>query len=153
MAAAGIAHLNQLPDVDGALRHEPLLVHYFGKAVPSISLLTAAKSLNLNANDIRIKPGESVQVGRLVIRTDESALMLPQFYKSRGSRLPFPVDSFYDVISGKTPAAKYTDKIVIIGGTAAGVDALFQTPAGPGLSPAELMAHITSSILSEHFIV
>ncbi len=29
-AAAGIAHLNQLPDVDGAVRQEPLLINYFG---------------------------------------------------------------------------------------------------------------------------
>ena len=152
-ASAGIAHLNQLPDVDGAIRHEPLLVNYFGKAVPSISLLTAAKSLNLNAADIKLKLGESVQIGKLVIKTDELALMLPQFYKSREARSPFPIDSFYDVVSGKIPAAKYTDKIVIIGGTAVGVGALFQTPAGPGLPSAELVAHITSSILSEHFIV
>ncbi len=152
-AAAGIAHLNQLPDVDGAIRYEPLLVNYFGKAVPSMSLLTAVKSLNLNAADIKLNPGESVQIGKLVIEADELALMLPQFYKIRGGRSPFSVDSFYDVVSGKIPAAKYTDKIVIIGGTAVGVGALFQTPAGPGLSPAELVAHITSSILSEHFIV
>lgn len=152
-AAAGIAHLNQLPDADGAVRHELLLVNYFGKAVPSMSLLTAAKSLNLNTADMALKPGESVQIGNLVIKTDASARMLPQFYKSRGGQPPFAVDSFYDVISGKIPAAKYADKIVIIGATAVGVGALFQTPAGPGLSPAELTAHITSSILSEHFIV
>jgi hypothetical protein len=36
-AAAGIAHLNQLPDVDGAVRQEPLLINYYGKAVPSMS--------------------------------------------------------------------------------------------------------------------
>ncbi|MGH8858127.1 MAG: protein kinase domain-containing protein, partial [Polaromonas sp.] len=41
----------------------------------------------------------------------------------------------------------------IIGATAAGVGTQFPTPAGPGLSPAETIAHITSSILSEHFIV
>jgi CHASE2 domain-containing sensor protein len=57
------------------------------------------------------------------------------------------------VISGKIPASKYADKIVIIGATAAGVGTQFPTPAGPGLSPAETIAHITSSILSEHFIV
>ena len=152
-AAAGIAHLNQLPDVDGAVRQEPLLVNYFGKAVPSMSLLAAAKSLNLGPADIKLNAGESVQIGKLVIKTDESALMLPQFYKGIGGRPAFAVDSFYDVLSGKIPAAKYADKIVIIGGTAVGVGALFQTPAGPGLSPAELMAHITSSILNEHFIV
>ena len=152
-AAAGIAHLNQLPDVDGAVRQEPLLINYYGKAVPSMSLLAAAKSLNLGPADIKLNVGESVQIGKLVIKTDDSALMLPQFYKGKDGRPAFAVDSFYDVISGKIPAAKYADKIVIIGATAAGVGTQFPTPAGPGLSPAETIAHITSSILSEHFIV
>ena len=152
-AAAGIGHLNQLPDVDGAIRQEPLLINYFGKAVPSMSLLAAAKSLNLGAGDIKLNTGDSVQIGKLVIKTDESAMMLPQFYKGKDGKPAFVVDSFYDVLSGKIPATKYTDKIVIIGGTAVGVGTLFQTPAGPGLSAAETMAHITSSILSEHFIV
>lgn len=152
-AAAGIGHLNQLPDVDGAIRQEPLLINYFGKAVLSMSLLAAAKSLNLGSGDVKLNIGESVQIGRLVIKTDESAMMLPQFYKGKEGRPAFAVDSFYDVVSGKIPASKYTDKIVIIGGTAVGVGTLFQTPAGPGLSSAETMAHITSSILSEHFIV
>ena len=151
--AAGIAHLNQLPDVDGAVRQEPLLINYFGKAVPSMALLAAAKSLNLDTADIKLNAAESVQIGRLRIGTDESALMLPQFYKGRDGKPAFAVDSFYDVVSGKIPAGKYADKIVIIGATAAGVGTQFPTPAGPGLSPAETIAHITSSILSEHFIV
>ncbi len=152
-AAAGIAHLNQLPDVDGAVRQEPLLINYYGKAVPSMSLLVAAKSLNLGPADIKLNVGDSVQIGKLMVKTDESALMLPQFYKGKDGRPAFAVDSFYDVISGKIPASKYADKIVIIGATAAGVGTQFPTPAGPGLSPAETIAHITSSILNEHFIV
>ena len=152
-AASGIGHLNQLPDIDGAVRQEPLLINYFGKAVPSMSLLAVAKSLNLGPADIKLNVGESVQIGKLVIKTDEAALMLPQFYKGKDGRSPFPVDSFYDVVSGKIPASKYADKIVIVGATAVGVGTVFNTPAGPGLSAAETMAHITSSILNEHFIV
>ena len=152
-AAIGIGHLNQQTDIDGAIRQEPLLINYFGKAVPSLSLLAAAKSLNLGPGDIRLNAGESVQIGQLVIKTDESAFMLPQFYKGKDGRPAFAVDSFFDVVSGKIPVSKYTDKIVIIGATAVGVGTQFPTPAGPGLSPAEAIAHITSSILSEHFIV
>ena len=152
-AASGIGHLNQLPDIDGAVRQEPLLINYFGKAVPSMSLLAVAKSLNLGPADIKLNVGESVQIGKLVIKTDEAALMLPQFYKGKDGRSPFPVDSFYDVVSGKIPSSKYADKIVIVGATAVGVGTVFNTPAGPGLSAAETMAHITSSILNEHFIV
>ncbi|MDB5954962.1 serine/threonine-protein kinase [Ramlibacter sp.] len=152
-AAAGIGHLNQSIDVDGSVRYEPMLVNYYGKAVPSMALLAAARSLNLNASDIRLNVGDSVQIGRLKVRTDGAARMLPQFYPTRDGKPAFAVDSFYDVLTGKIPASKYADKIVLIGATAAGVGTPFPAPGGQNLTPVELMAHITSSILSEHFIV
>lgn len=152
-AAAGIGHLNQFPDVDGAVRLEPLLVNFYGKAIPSMALLAAVNSLNLTAADIRLNAGESVQIGRLKVKTDEAALMLPQFYKGHEGKPAFAVDSFYDVLTGKIPASKYTDKIVVIGATAAGVGVQFPVPGHSSLSPAETIAHITSSILNEHFIV
>jgi serine/threonine-protein kinase len=152
-AAAGIGHLNQFPDVDGAVRLEPLLVNYYGKAVPSMALLAAFKSLNLTPADVRLNTGESVQLGKLRVKTDDAALMLPQFYKGRDGKPAFAVDSFFDVLTGKIPTSKYADKIVIIGATAAGVGVQFPVPGHAGLSPAETIAHITSSILSEHFIV
>lgn len=153
MAANGIGHLNQFQDVDGAVRTEPLLVNYYGQAVPSMALLAVAKSLNLDAKDIRINPGESVQVGKLRVRTNEAALMFPQFYRERDGKPAFPNDSFYEVLSGKISAGKYADKIVVVGATAAGVGVQFPVPGYPGLSPAQTIAHITSSILNEHFIV
>lgn len=152
-AAAGVGHLNQFPDVDGAVRLEPLLVNFYGKAIPSMALLAAVNSLNLKTEDVRLNLGESVQIGRLRVKTDEAALMLPQFYKGVDGKPAFAVDSFYDVLTGKIPASKYTDKIVIIGATAAGVGVQFPVPGYASLSPAETIAHITSSILSEHFIV
>ncbi len=151
--AAGVGHLNQLPDVDGAVRNEPLLVNYFGKAIPSMSLLASLNSLNLTVADVKLNPGDSVQIGKLRVKTDDEALMLPQFYRDKDGKSAFAKDSFYDVLTGKIPATKYADKIVIIGATAAGVGNLFPVPGHAGLSPAETMAHITSSILSEHFIV
>ncbi|MGE4244199.1 CHASE2 domain-containing serine/threonine-protein kinase [Ramlibacter sp.] len=152
-AAAGVGHLNQWYDVDGAVRDEPLLVNYYGKAVPSLALLAAAQSLNLGPRDIRLNPGESVQIGKLRVSTDDAARMRPQFYPVRDGKPAFAVDSFYDVMSGKIPASKYADKIVLVGASAAGVGTLFPTPGYAGVTPAEFMAHVTSSILGEHFIV
>lgn len=152
-AAAGVGHLNQLFEIDGAVRYEPMLVNYYGKAVPSMALLAAARSLNLGAADIKLNPGDSVQVGKLKVRTDEAARMLPQFYRGQAGKPPFQIDSFYDVLSGKIPAAKYADKIVLIGPTAAGVGTQFPVPGNQNVTPVELIAHITSSILGEHFIV
>ena len=151
--AAGVGHLNQFQDVDGAVRKEPLLVNYYGKAVPSMALLGAATSLNLTATDIRLNAGQSVQIGKLQVKTDDNALMMPQFYKGKDGKPAFAVDSFYDVLTDKIPASKYTDKIVVIGATAVGVGVQFPVPGNPALSPAETIAHITSSILNEHFIV
>ena len=118
-----------------------------------MALLAAASSLNLGPSDIKLNAGESVQLGKLRIKTDEAAHMRPQFYGARDGRPAFPIDSFYDVLSGKIPASKYTGKIVLIGATADGVGSKFQTPGYAGLAPAELLAHTTSSILSEHFVV
>jgi eukaryotic-like serine/threonine-protein kinase len=120
-AAGGVGHLNQLNDVDGAIRDEPLLINYYGKAIPSMPLLAAARSLNLGPADIKLNAGDSVQLGKLRVKTDEGARMLPQFYKSRDGKPAFAIDSFYDILGGKIPATKYADKIVIIGATAQGV--------------------------------
>ena len=141
-----------MQDSDGAVRQEPLLLNFDGHAVPSMGLAVAAHSLNLGPQDLRLLPGEAVLLGRQRIETDELARVLPQFYPDRDGRPAFAGDSFYDVISGKIPAAKYAGKIVIVGATAAGVGNVFTTPVAAAMSPAVILAHISSSILQGHFI-
>ena len=152
-AAAGIGHLNQLNDVDGVVREDPLLVDYDGNAIPSISLLTAARSLKLQPGDLRIDPGQSVRLGKLLVKTDGAARMLPRFYGATDGKPPFPVDSFQDVLAGKIPAARYADKIVLVGVTAAALGSTFATPGHANLAPVEMVAHVTSSLLEGHFVV
>ena len=152
-AAAGLGHLNANPDVDGGIRTEPLVLRYFEHHFPSLSLMIAAKSLNLTPADIRIRANEGVTLGRLNIGTDPALQMYTYFYKDRDNRSAFPVDSFYDVITGKIPASKYADKIVLIGATAAGVGSTSVTPVSPAMAPVLTLAHSVSSILQEHFFV
>jgi serine/threonine-protein kinase len=152
-AAAGLGHLNANPDVDGGIRNEPLVLRYFEHHFPSLSLMIAAKSLNLGPSDIRIRPLEGVNLGRLRIGTDPALQMYTYFYKDRDGRPAFQTDSFYDVLSGKIPAGKYADKIVLIGATAAGVGTTSVTPVSPAMPPVLTLAHSVSSILQEHFFV
>jgi eukaryotic-like serine/threonine-protein kinase len=151
-AARAVAHLNLLPDRDGAVRQEALLVSFDGHTVPSMALMLAAQSLNLGPADLRAVPGAGVQLGSLGIPANDEGLVLPQFYAERDGRAPFAVDSFHDVLSGKVPASKFADKVVLIGATAAGVGNLFVTPVSSAMSPAAIVAHTTSSILNGHFI-
>ena len=151
--AAGVGHLNANPDVDGGIRTEPLIVQYFDQFFPSMSMMIAARSLNLTPADIRIQPGESVSLGRLRIGTDPFLQMYTYFYKDRDGKSAFIEDSFYDVMSGKIPVSKYADKIVLIGPTAAGLGATSVTPVSPAMPGVTTLAHSVSSILSEHFFV
>jgi len=152
-AAAALGHLNAYPDVDGSIRTEPLVLAYFDQLYPSLSMMIAARSLNLGPADIKVRLGEGVSLGKLKIGTDPALQMYTYFYKNRDGRPPFQVDSFYDVISGKIPAAKYSDKIVLIGATAAGVGSSSVTPVSPAMPPVLTLAHSVSSILQEHFFV
>ena len=151
--AVAMGHLNANPDVDGGTRTEPLVLMYFDQLFPSLSMMIAARSLNLGPADIKVELGESVALQKLRIRTDPALQMYTYFYKDRDGRPAFQVDSFYDVISGKIPADKYRDKIVLIGATAAGVGAVSVTPISPAMAPVVTLAHSVSSILQEHFFV
>ncbi|MFV2005362.1 MAG: CHASE2 domain-containing protein, partial [Gammaproteobacteria bacterium] len=143
-----------LPDVDGGIRTEPLVVDYYGEYYPSMALLLAAKSLNLGLDDIQITVGSEVQLGRLNIKTDGYSLMNTFFYHDdENYNAAFQVDSFFDVLQGKIPVEKYKDKIVLIGATALGVGDTFVTPINPTMSPVVTLAHSVSSILNEDFFI
>ena len=154
--ANGVGHLTPLLDTDGTVRKEALFVNYYGRAVPSLALLAALKSLNLDIKDVKLNgvgPVYSVQLGKLRIETDANAVMRPQFFPAKDDKPVFAPDSFFDVVSGKIPVAKYTGKIVIIGATASGVGTNFASPGFAASTPLDLMANVISSILNEHFVV
>jgi serine/threonine-protein kinase len=134
--ATAIGHLNALPDVDGSTRTEPLVVRYYDQYFPSFSLMLAG-----------------IKVGNLTNNTDPYLQMHSYFYKDKEGKPAFPLDSFYDVISGKIPAEKYRDKVVLIGATAAGVGTYQVTPISPAMPPVVTLAHSVSSILQEDFFV
>ncbi|MCC6532800.1 MAG: CHASE2 domain-containing protein [Burkholderiales bacterium] len=153
-SAVAMGHLNADRDVDGAVRTEPLVVRYYDKYFPALSVMLAAQSLNLKPSDIRITFGEELSLGKLRIRTDSNLRMYTYFYSGHeGGRSPFPIDSFFDVFTGKIPADKYRDKVVLIGPTATGLGQAQVTPVSAATSPVETMAHTVSSILKEHFFV
>lgn len=151
--AAAVGHLNPSIDRDGGLRLHPLVMTHFDQIYPSLPLLIAARSLNLGVDDIRVKLGESVTVGRLNVATDPGLGMYSFYYRGADGKPPFAVDSFFDVMSGKIPLDKYRDKIVLIGQTAPGIGNFYATPVSPAMSSVEVMAHGLSSILQENFFV
>jgi serine/threonine-protein kinase len=150
---AGIGHLNARVDVDGGIRSEPLVLAHFDQLYPSLAMLIAARSLNLGPDDIKVTLGEGVNLANLRITTDPRLQMHTYFYKDRDGRPAFPVDSYFDVYSGKIPADRFKDKIVLIGPTAPGLGTASVTPVSAAMPPVLTLAHSVSSILQEHFFV
>jgi serine/threonine-protein kinase len=152
--ALAIGHLNLIPDIDGAIRSEALVLRHYDRFYPSIALQLAAHSLNLGVEDIRINLAESVEMGSLSIKTDRELLMKSFYYANRPDGRPaFAMDSFYDVFAGKIPLQKYKDKIVLIGATATGVGSAQVTPIDAAMPPVLELAHVVSSILNEDFFI
>ena len=152
-AAAGLGSLINPLDGDGTLRREPLVVRYYDQYFPSLSLATAARSLNLGVKDIHVRRGDSVQLGGLTIKTDAASLMNTFYYGERDGRTPFPIYSFYNVIQGETAMDSFKGKIVLLGATAFGVGSDLHTPLGEAKGPVLILAHQIASILNQHFFV
>jgi eukaryotic-like serine/threonine-protein kinase len=150
---AGIGHLNLSPDADGGIRREALLVRYYDDYYPSLALLLAARSLNLQPENISVSLGESVKLGRLMIDTDASMQMYTGFYSRGAEQSAFASYSFYDVLAGKVPPTSFKDKIVLIGSTAVGVGNRYLTPISSTMPAAELTANIVASIRNQDFYV
>ena len=148
---AGIGHLNLIPDSDGAVRSDALVVEYYGDFYPSLALLIAARSLNLKPADITVTLGEGVKLGNLNIRTEDDLRMLTSFYRRADGGTPFATYSFSDVRAGRIPAAQFENKIVLIGAAAAGVGDRQVTPISESMEAPHFTAHVITSILNQDF--
>ena len=150
--AAAVGHLNQAPDeVDGVVRASSMFLNHGSRVLPGLGVLAAAHALNLDPAAIVMQADGALALGGMRIPVDARGRVFPQYYPGDPNTPAFVTDSFYDVYAGKIPTSKYAGKVVIIGATAAGVGDQLATPVSAALSPAAVMAHETSSLLSNHF--
>ena len=99
--AAALGHLSIFFDVDGGIRSEVLTADYYGTTFPSLALQIAAKSLNLNVDDIQVELGKSVSLGNLEIITTPLSHMYPFYYVDENGASQFSSSSFFDVYEDK----------------------------------------------------
>ena len=154
--AVGLGHLSLDQDLDGGVRSDLLVANYYDNYFPSLSLMIAARSLNLTMEDVQVTLGEGVSLGRLNILTDDNLRMRSGFYLDRSTGVlqqAFATYSFADVYDGTIPVDLFKNKIVLIGPTAAGLGTTTITPISKGEHPVSLLAHFITSILSEDFYV
>ena len=82
-SASAIGHLNSSPDIDGAIRLEPLAIAYYDQLYPSMALQLAARYLNITPKEIVVNLGEGIRLGKLNIATNDALQMNTFFIQTK----------------------------------------------------------------------
>lgn len=146
--ALSLGHINIVPDSDGTVRRESLVVYYRGRLFPSFALQSALSYLRIAPKDIQIINGR-LSAGRLSIPVDERGEMLISYNGGFGS---FPTYSFFDVAAGNVQPEVFKGKIVLIGPVATGIAGFVVTPFQSTYPGIEVMATAIENLLNNNLI-
>jgi adenylate cyclase len=147
-AAAGLGHVNAPLDRSGAQRLEYPVIRYGADYYPSFSLEIARQHQGVDRDRTRLLLGQGIVLGERFVPTDES-MRLPINYDRPGR---FPAISAAAVLRGEAQPL-FAGKIVLIGGTAAGVGNTFVTPFSSLMPEVERHATVVDSILRDDFLL
>jgi len=144
-----MGYINMLPDQDGKLRWEALVVSYMDQLYPSIDLQVARLYRGLSPAEMSVEATNSVALGKTVLATDPFGKMLIPYY---GPHNTFPVISALDVLEGKANPSSIRDRIVLIGPTAVGIHDKIVSPASAIMFGVEKHANMIGAILENQNI-
>jgi len=150
-AAHSSGFFNISPDRDGILRSVPLLMKYKGDFYPSLAVAVLMKAFN--ANKLLLKQdssGDSLHLANRNIPLSPGGRLWVNF---RGGGKAFTYISAADILSGKTFSEALTDKIVLVGTSAAGLKEFRSTPTDPLYPGVEVHATVVDNFLRSDFLV
>jgi adenylate cyclase len=148
-AAASLGHASVALDRDGAARFEFPAILYGQNVYPSFALEVARHRLAVPRDQVRLELGHGIWLGDLLVPTDDRTRLVVN-YRRPGR---FPVVSFAQLLTGEVPAAQFEDKVVLIGGSAAGVGDTFATPFTGVMPGIERHAAVIDNILRQDFVI
>lgn len=152
--AKGAGFINIFPDLDGILRHAPMLIQYAGgKVYPALSLEAVLYFLGEKIKLITpiykdSQELEGIQVGGTIIPTDASGQVLIPFI---GKSYTFPYFSATDVMHGNIPKDALLGKILFVGTSATGSGDLKATAIQNPFPGVEIQASLANGILMNNF--
>jgi adenylate cyclase len=144
--AAGLGHINFLPDEDGTNRRNLLLVEADGKQVPSLGLAGAMMALG----ERELSPETfGIRLGQREIPTDGSYVLWVNY---TGRSRSYPYYSFTDILHGRVAAEMLEGKLLFLGATALGIYDMRVTPFDGNSPGVEVHATVADNIISGRFI-
>ena len=157
-AARAGGFFNAELDPDGILRSSPLMARVGSGYYESLALATARVALGatrirpLAQNTTELDSVEAIGLNTVPRQTRipvEHKLMTLIQFRGKGGQEggAFRYISAVDVLKGRTPLAELSQRIVLVGTTAAGLNDLRATPVKPDYPGVEVHANIIASIL------
>lgn len=146
--ALSLGHINILPDSDGTVRREAIVINYRGRLFPSFALQSVLTYLRISPKDLNIS-ADRLTAGRLSIPVDDRGRMLISYNGGFGA---FPTYSFFDVAAGSVKPESFKGKIVLIGPVATGIAGFTVTPFQSTYPGIEVMATVIENLLNNNTI-
>jgi adenylate cyclase len=147
--AREFGHVTMLADSDGTTRWEAVVFEYRGYYYPSLGVQAVRLARGVEANRLTLDFGRTLDVGSASIPVDPRNRMLINYAGPGATFRHVPV---VDLLSGKLPKDTVRDRIVFVGGTAAGIYDLRVTPMSPILPGVEKHANVAANILGGQFL-
>jgi adenylate cyclase len=148
-AAAGLGHGDIPLSPDGAARFERPVVAFGDQYLPSFALQAARQYLGVGRDQVQLLLGEGIVLGDHVLPTDE-AMLIPVNYRRPGTFETVPVAR---LLQGGVDDAALAGKLIVIGGSAAGVGDHFRSPYVPDLPGFERHAAMIDDILRQDLLI
>ena len=143
--------INMIPDVDGVVRHVPLLLRYDDLIYPSLAfemfrIATGKRKVVINYSQAGV---DNIMLGKYKIKTDRFGRL---FINYRGDRGKFKYISAIDIYNNTFDKSLIKDKFVLIGTTAGGLFDLRVTPYNTVYPGVEVHANVIDNLLRGDFL-
>jgi CHASE2 domain-containing sensor protein/tRNA A-37 threonylcarbamoyl transferase component Bud32 len=125
----------------------PLVVKYDEHYYPSFSLMFAAKSLNVDIDDITINTEQDITMGGIRLDTDPGYRVYPHIYNNKNGSPAFGIHSFRDIYANDEDSQRFHGKDVLIGITAPSLIDQVTIPGGESIAPVLVSAHLINNLL------
>jgi adenylate cyclase len=150
-AANSGGYVSYVPEVDGVVRWVPMVMQLGDYLFPpfSLQMLREATMLPLA---VRIAPFgiDGLKLGENVLPTSETGDFLINYY---GPAFTFTHYTASEVLDGKIGKSELEGKIILVGGTAAGIHDIKTTPYGTLYPGVEVHANAIENMIQQDFIV
>ena len=140
-----------VPEVDGVVRWVPMVLQFKEFLFPPLSLQVYREATQLPLAVVVAPFGiEKLKLGDVVYPTTERGDFLVNYF---GPAFTFTHYSASDVLDGKVGKKELQNKIILVGGTAAGIHDIHTTPYGPLYPGVEVHANIIENLIQGEFTI